>query len=161
ISSSAEPAGMLTRCVTCGPSRMPAMRKTATSGILIFCATKAASVPTARISPHESSVCWAIADEEASMDSSIEALQPGRDLAHRDIGLVEQLAHREEAVELASEMSVGDAYAILFQPRGIFVAFVAERIAGGGEHIGRRKSRQRFDARGRGAPVVVIGIAHV
>src|SRR5215475_5962985 len=101
---------------------MPAMRKTATSGILIFCATKAASVPTARISPHESSVCWAIAVEDASMDSSIQPLQPGRDLAHRDIGLVEQLAHGEEAVELAREMPVSDAHAVLLQPRGIFVA---------------------------------------
>src|SRR6185312_2683797 len=148
ISFSAEPASMFTRPIACGPSTMPTIRNTATSGILIFCATKAASVPTARISPQESRVCWAIAAEDASIENSIQPLQPGRDFRHRDIGLIEQLAHGEEAVELAGEMPVGNAHAILLQPRGIFIAFVTERIAAGRQHIGGRQTGQRFDARG-------------
>src|ERR1700719_1746967 len=51
---------------------MPAIRKIATSGIRIRCANSAASVPTARISPHDSSVCWAIRIEaDGSMLRSI------------------------------------------------------------------------------------------
>ena len=42
---------------------MPATRNTATSGILIFCASRLATVPIARMRPHESSVCLAISIE--------------------------------------------------------------------------------------------------
>ena len=56
----------------CGPTAMPEIRKIATSGIRIRCANSAASVPTARISPHDSSVCWAIRIEaDGSMLRSI------------------------------------------------------------------------------------------
>src|ERR1700761_9620361 len=155
ISFSADAAGIRTSPSAWGPSARPASRKTATSGILIFCATKAASVPTARISPHDSSVCWAIAAEEAaSIRDLVQPLQPACDLSHRDIGLVEQPAHGKEAVELAGEVFVGDGHAGLLQPRGIFVALVAQRIGARGQHISRRQAGQRFDARWRGAPVV-------
>jgi hypothetical protein len=36
---------------------------TATSGILIFCASRPATVPTTRIRPQESSICLAISGE--------------------------------------------------------------------------------------------------
>src|SRR5579871_1378920 len=116
---SAEEALMSTAPSACGPSAMPAIRNTATSGTAIFCATKAASVPTARISPQARRVCCATAMElDASITRSIQRLQPCRDLGDGDIGLVEQLAHREEAVELAGEVPVGDRHAGLLQLRG-------------------------------------------
>src|SRR6185312_13634373 len=137
----AEEALMSTRPSACGPSAMPASRNTATSGTLIFCATKAASVPIARISPQASNVCWAMVIEAVgSIGRSIQRLQPCRNFGDRDIGLVEQFAHGEEAVELAGEMAIDDGYAGLFQPRGIFIAFVAQGIAARGEHIGRRQA---------------------
>src|SRR6516164_11531890 len=156
---SAESAVMLTRESPCGPSAIPASRKIATSGIRIRCATNAASVPTARISPQESSVCLAISieldaanarsvlnvDDPAFSGSSpsrpgqgnpdrsfrsrrvsIQSFQPGRDLAHGDVGLVQELAHREEAVELAGQMQLDHSNARFLQPRGIFVAFVTQ-----------------------------------
>src|SRR6201989_1379481 len=60
---SAESALMSISPSASGPTAMPATRKMATSGILIFCAAKAASVPIARISPQDSSVCWATSIE--------------------------------------------------------------------------------------------------
>ena len=51
---------------------------------------------------------------------SIQRLQPCRNFSDRDIGLVEQLAHGEEAMELAGEVAIGDGHAGLLQPRGIF-----------------------------------------
>src|ERR1700694_914438 len=60
---SAESASIWTSPSACGPIAIPTMRNTATSGILIFCANRPARVPTARISPHESSVCLAISRE--------------------------------------------------------------------------------------------------
>src|ERR1700761_7092224 len=126
ISFSAESALMSTKPDTCGPSAMPAIRKIATSGTPIFCATKAASVPTARISPQARRVCCAMAMElDASIEASIQPLQPRRDFSDGDIGLVEQLAHGEEAMELAGEVPIGDGHAGLLQLCGIFVAFVA------------------------------------
>src|SRR5690349_23328778 len=137
ISFSADAAGMCTSPSACGPSAMPAIRKIATSGTLIFCATNAASVPIARISPQESSVCWAIA-AEASMPASIQRLEPGCNVGHGDIGLLQELAHGEEAMELAGEMLVGDGNAGFLQPCGIFVTFVAQGIGTCGQDIGRR-----------------------
>src|ERR1700760_4748779 len=100
----AEEALMSTTPSACGPSAIPASRNTATSGTPIFCARKAASVPIARISPQASSVCCAMAMElDASICRLIQSLQPCRDLGDGDIGLVEQVAHGEEAVELAGE----------------------------------------------------------
>src|SRR5260370_39727210 len=76
---SAEPAGMCTKPSACGPTAMPARRKIATSGILILCANSAASVPTARMSPQESRVCFAISmEEEASTAASFGVLFVGR-----------------------------------------------------------------------------------
>src|SRR5207237_1198124 len=46
----------------------------------------------------------------------IQLLQPGADVARRDIGLVEQLAHGEEAVELAGMRPVRHRHAGLAQP---------------------------------------------
>src|SRR5689334_25303533 len=118
---SAEEGLMSTTASPCGPRAMPAIRKAATSGIRSLPATKAESVPIARIRAQASSVCCAMAIEAgASMSRSIQSLQPGRYLAHGDIGLVEQLAHGEEAVELAGEVAIGNGHAGFFQPCGIF-----------------------------------------
>ena len=57
---SAESALMSISPSACGPSARPTRRNTATSGILIFCANKAAMVPTARMRLQDSSVCLAI-----------------------------------------------------------------------------------------------------
>src|SRR5215470_14572392 len=124
ISFSAEVAGIRTSPSACGPSAMPAIRKIATSGMRIFWATNAASVPIARMRPQESRVCCAIALEDASIESSTQRLQPGCNFADCDIRLAQQLAHGEEAMELAGEMAVGDGDARFLQPRGIFIAFV-------------------------------------
>jgi hypothetical protein len=43
-------------------------------------------------------------------------------------------------VELAGEVPVGNGHAGLLQLGGIFVAFVAEGIAAGGEHVGGRQA---------------------
>src|SRR5581483_758814 len=159
---SAEEALMSMRPSAWGPRAIPAIRNIATSGAAIFCATNAASVPIARISPQASSVCWAMAIElDGSICRLIQSLQPCRNFSDRDIGLVEQLAHGEEAVELAGEMPVGDRHASLLQLRGVFDALVAKRITAGGQHIGRRQAGQRFDARRRAAPVVAIGATHI
>ena len=48
---SAESALMWIRPSACGPIAMPATRNTATSGILIFCANRPATVPIARMRP--------------------------------------------------------------------------------------------------------------
>src|SRR4051794_1643865 len=115
---SAESALMSTRPRACGPIAMPVNRKTATSGILIFCASRPASVPIARMRPQDSRVCFATSMEaDASKFTSsmrernetlVQRLQPDRDVGCRDIGLRQQLAHSEEAVELAGKMLVGD-----------------------------------------------------
>src|SRR5580704_13139486 len=68
---SAESSLMWTSPSACGPIAIPATRNTATSGILIFCASSPASVPIASISPHDSSVCFAISMEA---DASIVGL---------------------------------------------------------------------------------------
>src|SRR5438105_223228 len=60
---SAESALMSMTPSACGPIAMPVSRNTATSGIRIFCATRLASVPIARISPHDSSVSFATSME--------------------------------------------------------------------------------------------------
>src|SRR5256885_16667735 len=109
---SAESALMSTSPSACGPIAIPVTRNTATSGILIFCASRPASVPIASTSPQDSSVCFAISiEEDVSNDllfELVQRLQPGADFARRDISLIEQLAHGEEAVELAGEEAVGD-----------------------------------------------------
>ena len=69
----------------------------------------------------------------------IQCLQPGADFAGRDIGLLQQLAHGEEAVELARECPVGHCNAGLSQAHGVFVAFVAQGIGARGQDIGRRQ----------------------
>ncbi len=72
---------------------MPTIRNSATSGILIFCARKAVTVPIARISPQDSSVCWAISMEEdvctQVKPGLVRRLQPRTDFAGRDIGLLQ------------------------------------------------------------------------
>src|SRR5882724_5795952 len=146
---SAESALMSTRPSACGPIAIPVTRNTATSGILIFCATKPATVPIARIMPHDNNVCLAISMEAEvskiiSSDRVVvslglfQRLEPAGDFAQRDVGLWQQLAHGEEAVELAGKMPVGHAHAGLLQPRGIFVAFIAQGIGARGHDIGRR-----------------------
>src|ERR1700754_3870121 len=142
----AESAGMSTRPSACGPIAIPVTRNTATSGILIFRATKPATMPIARIMPHANSVCLAIS-MEAEVSRMIlsdrvltslrlfQRLEPAGDFGQRDVGLRQQLAHGEEAVELAGKMPVGHGHAGLLQPRGIFVAFVAQRIGAGGHDI--------------------------
>src|SRR6266581_3659071 len=92
---------------------------------------------------------------------SVQRLQPAGDVARREIGLRQQLAHGEEAVELAGKVLVADGHAGVLQPFGVFVAFVAQRIGAGRQQIGRRQSGQRFGAGGRGAPVVDVGIAEI
>src|SRR6267378_4752411 len=57
---SAESALMWMSASACGPIAIPTMRNSATSGILIFCASRPATVPIARIRPQESSVFLAI-----------------------------------------------------------------------------------------------------
>ena len=69
---SAESALMSTSPSACGPIAMPVTRNTATSGILIFCATKPPSVPIARISPHDSSVCLATSIEAEASKSFLD-----------------------------------------------------------------------------------------
>src|SRR5216684_3834138 len=83
---SAESALMSINPSASGPTSMPTMRNSATSGIFIFWANRPVMTPMARMSPQESSVCFAI---------SIEA-DPGNlptlraELAR---GLVEQFVH--------------------------------------------------------------------
>src|SRR4030081_2324981 len=136
----AESAGISTSPSACGPIAIPVTRNTATSGILIFCATKPATVPIARIMPHDSNVCLATSMEvEASKIIPFDRvpislplfqrLEPAGDFAQGDVGLRQQLAHGEEAVELAGKMPIGYGHAGLLQPRGIFVAFVAQGIS--------------------------------
>src|SRR4051812_43055371 len=76
--------------------------------------------------------------EAIGFASSAQPLQPRADLAHGNIGLLQQLAHGEEAVELSGVVPGGDADAGLLQACGIFVAFVAQGIGAGGQHISRR-----------------------
>src|ERR1700675_854641 len=124
---SAESAPICTSPSACGPIAMRVTRNTATSGILIFCASRLASVPIARMSPQDSSVCFAISMEADASNAlplrkigrrSIQRFQPGADFAGRDIGLIEQLAHGEEAVELARKMAGGHGHAGFFEEIG-------------------------------------------
>ena len=46
-----------------------------------------------------------------------QCLQPAGDFADCDVGLLQQLAHGEEAVELAGEMPVGHGHAGFLEPR--------------------------------------------
>src|SRR3984957_17803917 len=131
---SAESAGMSISPSARGPIAIPATRNTATSGILIFCANRPVRVPMARISPHESSVCLATSSEAPPI---LQRLQPDADFTGRDIGLLQQFTHGEEAVELAGEMPVGHGHAGFLQTAGVFVAFVAQGIGARGQHIGR------------------------
>src|SRR5262249_19601909 len=62
--------------------------------------------------------------------------QPDADLAGGDIGLVEQLANGEEAMDLAGEEAIGDGNAGRLQPLRISIAFVAQGIGAGDQHIG-------------------------
>src|SRR5262245_2801266 len=99
---SAESALISTRPSACGPTAIPASRNSATSGTRIFCARSPTAVPIVSTRPHDISVCLAISIE---LDGStrapllVQRLQPGADFAGSDIGLVEQLAHGEEAME--------------------------------------------------------------
>jgi hypothetical protein len=93
------------------------------------------------------------------MSMEVQRLQPGRDLARCDIGLLQQFAHGEEAVELAGKYPRRDGHAGVLEPRGIFVAFVAQGIGARRQHIGRRQSGERFGERRRGAPVLSVGQA--
>src|ERR1700721_2307825 len=163
---SAESALIWTRSSACGPIAIPATRNTATSGILIFCASSAATVPIARIRPNASSVCLAISREtdvskfatfRFPENALIQRPQPRADLAGGDIGLRQQLAHGEEAVELAAKMPVGHGNAGCLQTLGIFVAFVAQRIGTRGQNVGCRQPGERRRARRRGAPVAAVG----
>src|SRR5262249_2541046 len=137
---SAESALISIRPSACGPSAMPTSRNSATSGTRIFCARKPVSVPIASTSPHDISVCLAISiavEVSTNRSGSVQGLQPGADFACRDIGLVEQLAHGEEAVELAGEEAIGDGNAGRLQALRIFIALVTQGIAAGDQHIGR------------------------
>src|ERR1700692_4832367 len=165
---SAESALIWTRSSACGPIAMPATRNTATSGILIFCASSAATVPIARTRQNASSVCLAISMEAEVSNGRlpvgrsyrlIQGSQPCADLAGGDIGLRQQPAHGEEAVELAGKMPVGHGHAGLPEALGIFVAFVAQWIGPRGQDVGRRQPGQRRGARRRGAPVAAVGRA--
>src|ERR1700688_3407533 len=151
---SAESAGMSISPSARGPIAIPTTRNTATSGILIFCANRPVRVPMARISPHESSVCLAISSEVTPI---LQGLQPDADFTGRDIGLLQQFTHGEEAVELAGKMPVGHGDAGCLQAALIFVALVAQGIGAGGQHIGRRQADQGLGARRRCAPVVNVG----
>src|ERR1700677_480309 len=162
----AESALIWTRSSARGPIARPATRNTATSGIRIFCASSAATVPIARTRPNASSVCLAISREaevsnlalpSAASDDLLQRPQPCADVAGGDIGPRQQLAHGEEAVELAGKMLVGHGHAGLLETLGIFVAFVAQRIGACGQHIGRRQPGKRRGARRRGTPVVAVG----
>src|ERR1035437_10375638 len=73
---SAESALMSIRPSASGPIAIPTTRNTATSGILIFCASRPVRVPIARIRPHESKVCLAISMEaDVSNSFSLGATQ--------------------------------------------------------------------------------------
>src|SRR3977135_1910190 len=124
---SADSAPICTSPSACGPIAMPVTRNTATSGILIFCASRLASVPIAKMRPHDSSVCFAIS-MEAEASKLVQRLQPAGDIARCDVGLWQQLAHGEEAVELAGKVLAGHGHAGRLQPRSIFLAFVAQGI---------------------------------
>src|ERR1700730_8605298 len=70
-----------------------------------------------------------------------------------------QLAHGEEAVELAWKSPVRDCHAGLLQSPRIFVALVAQGIGARGQHIRRRQAGPRARARRRCTPVADIGLA--
>src|SRR5580704_5562991 len=163
---SAESALTWTRSSACGPIAMPATRNTATSGTRIFCASSAATVPIARTRPNASSVCLAISMEAEVSNGRlpvgrsyrlIQGSQPCADLAGGDIGLRQQPAHGEEAVELAGKMPVGHGHAGFGQAVCVFVTFVAQGIGARGQCIGRRKADQRAGARRRCLPIMDVG----
>src|ERR1700681_4071215 len=130
---SAESALMSTSASACGPIARPVTRNTATSGILIFCASRPATVPIARISPQESSVCFAISiDVDASNlltfcdprtigepRGLIQRLHPDADFARRDNCLLQQFSHREKTVELARKSPVRHGHAGFLQSSSI------------------------------------------
>src|SRR5271165_7135867 len=159
---SAESAAISISFSPCGPNAIPASRKIAISGIRIFCATSPAIVPIARINPQLSSVCLAISIEaevstrviipgpvDFSRVPSTKFLQPSPDLADRDVGLLEKLAHGEESVELAGEVAICHSNSRVLQALRIVRAFVAQGIGARGEHIGRRQVGKIFRTRGR------------
>jgi hypothetical protein len=80
--------------------------------------------------------------------AEIQRLQPVPDFAGRDIGLLQQSAHGEEAVELAGKAPIRHGHAGFFQAVSVFVAFVAQCISARGQHIGRRQPDQGLGARG-------------
>src|SRR5215470_15086192 len=128
---SAESALISTRPSAWGPTAMPARRNSATSGTRIFCARRPTAVPIVSTRAQDISVCLAISIEVEDSTRApvlVQRLQPGADFAGRDIGLVEQLAHGEEAMELAGKEAVGDANAGLLETLRIFIAFVAQGI---------------------------------
>src|ERR1700689_3693742 len=77
-------------------------------------------------SPHRKSLVGFA--KSSTHPTTLQRLQPLRDLAGSDIGLLQQFAHGEEAVELPGKMPVGDGNAGLLQPLGVFTAFVAQWI---------------------------------
>jgi len=83
------------------------------------------------------------------------------DLAHGDVGLVQEPAHREEAVKLTGKVPIGHGNARFLQPLGKFVAFVTQGIAANRKHIGRRQAGERPGTRRRSTPVVDVGIAEI
>jgi hypothetical protein len=66
---SAESAWISINPSACGPITMPTIGNSATSGILALWANRPATVPIARMTPQESSVCFAISIEVAASNS--------------------------------------------------------------------------------------------
>src|SRR5258706_9119541 len=56
----------------------------------------------------------------------VQRLQPVADFASRDIGLVQQFTHGEEAVELARKSPIRHRHAGFLEAFCVFVAFVAQ-----------------------------------
>ena len=144
-----------------GPISMPTIRNTATSGIRIFCASRPVTVPIARMSPQDSRVCLAISIEA---EVPRECLRSGirayfNAFSQAPISLAATLAccsslpMVKKPWNWPGKCTIGHGNAGLLQPCGIFVAFVAQRIGAGGEHIGRRQTGECLGARRRSAPV--------
>jgi len=64
----------------CGPTSMPAIRNTATSGIPSLCATRPVKVPTARMTPQASRTCFATSTADASNVALLRRVVSGRGL---------------------------------------------------------------------------------
>src|SRR5690606_16384558 len=72
------------------------------------------------------------------------------------VRLRHHLTHGDEAVDLAFEFAQDNGNVGRLQSHGIGLAFVAQRVMAGDQHISRRQAGQAFRLERRGTPVVAV-----